>query len=70
MRERAVIEWHGLRGSLVDLGLRDKGEVMAVDNGAPETIERFHEVLNRRDLGALAELITDDCVFEATSPGP
>ena len=34
------------------------------------TIERFHEALNRRDLDALDNLITDDCVFETTSPAP
>jgi ketosteroid isomerase-like protein len=43
---------------------------MAVDDQAREVIERFHEVLNRRDLGALDDLITDDCMFEATSPAP
>jgi ketosteroid isomerase-like protein len=37
---------------------------------ARDTIERFHEALNRRDLDALGDLITDDCVFEATSPAP
>ena len=41
-----------------------------MDDEARDTIERFHEALNRRDLGALSDLITDDCVFEATSPAP
>ena len=41
-----------------------------MDDEARETIERFHEALNRRDLDALADLITADCVFEATSPAP
>ena len=41
-----------------------------MEDEARTTIERFHEALNRRDLGALGELITDDCVFEATSPAP
>ena len=41
-----------------------------MDDKARDTIERFHEALNRRDLGALGDLITDDCVFEATSPAP
>jgi len=57
-------------GSLVDLGLRDKGEVIAMDDGTRETIQRFHDALNRRDLDALGDLITDDVVFEATSPAP
>lgn len=41
-----------------------------MDDEARDTIQRFHEALNRRDLDALGELITDDCVFEATSPAP
>jgi ketosteroid isomerase-like protein len=41
-----------------------------VDDEARDTIERFHEALNRRDLDALGDLITDDCVFETTSPAP
>ena len=41
-----------------------------MDHEARETIQRFHDALNRRDLDALAGLITDDCVFEATSPAP
>ena len=41
-----------------------------MDDEARETIERFHEALNRRDLDALSDLITDDIVFEATSPDP
>ena len=41
-----------------------------MDDEARDTIERFHEALNHRDLDALGDLITDDCVFEATSPAP
>jgi len=41
-----------------------------MDDEARKTIERFHEALNRRDLDALNDLITDDVVFEATSPAP
>jgi hypothetical protein len=41
-----------------------------MDDEARDTIERFYEAFNRRDLGALGDLITDDCVFEATSPAP
>ncbi|HYK28296.1 MAG TPA: nuclear transport factor 2 family protein [Streptosporangiaceae bacterium] len=41
-----------------------------MDDEAREVIERFHEALNRRDLGALSDLITDDCIFDATSPAP
>jgi ketosteroid isomerase-like protein len=62
---------HDLRGLADGIrGFRDKGEVNAMDDQAREAIERFHEALNRRDLDALGDLITDDCVFEATSPAP
>src|SRR3989442_2230481 len=46
------------------------GRSLRMDDEARDTIQRFHEALNRRDLGALGDLITDDCVFEATSPAP
>ena len=39
------------------------GETLAV-------IERFHAAFNRHDISALGELITDECVFEATQPAP
>jgi len=41
-----------------------------MDDEARDTIQRFHDALNRRDLDALGDLITDDCVFDATSPAP
>ena len=41
-----------------------------MDDEARDTIERFHEALTRRDLDAPGDLITDDCVFEATSRWP
>ena len=40
-----------------------------MDDEARDTIETFHDALNRRDLDALGDLITDDCVFEATRQG-
>jgi ketosteroid isomerase-like protein len=59
------------QGSHVDPGLSwHKGRSLRMDDEARDTIERFHEALNRRDLDALGDLITDDCVFEATSPAP
>ena len=41
-----------------------------MDDEIRDTIQRFHDALNRRDLDALDDLITDDCVFDATSPAP
>jgi ketosteroid isomerase-like protein len=34
------------------------------------TIERFNEAFNRHDVDAAMALMTDDCVFENTSPPP
>ena len=33
-------------------------------------IDRFNEAFNRHDVDALAPLLTDDTVFEDTSPAP
>src|ERR1700680_2574540 len=33
-------------------------------------VERFNEAFNRHDADALASLLTDDTVFEDTSPAP
>jgi ketosteroid isomerase-like protein len=35
-----------------------------------KTIDSFNEVLNRRDADGLAKYLTDDTVFEDTSPAP
>jgi ketosteroid isomerase-like protein len=34
------------------------------------TVDRFQDALNRHDLDAVSALLTDDAVFEATSPAP
>lgn len=34
------------------------------------TVERFNEAFNRHDIDAVAALLTDDTVFEDTSPAP
>jgi len=41
-----------------------------MDDEARDAILEFHEALNRRDLDALGDLMTEDCVFETTSPAP
>jgi uncharacterized protein (TIGR02246 family) len=41
--------------------------------GAPATravVDRFNEAFNRHDAAAVASLLTDDTVFEDTSPAP
>lgn len=34
------------------------------------TIERFNAAFNRHDLDGIMALMTEDCVFESTSPAP
>ena len=34
------------------------------------TIERFNDAFNRHDVDAVLALMTDDVIFENTSPGP
>ncbi len=34
------------------------------------TVERFNDAFNRHDVDAIMALMTDDCVFESTSPPP
>ncbi len=38
--------------------------------GTLAVIERFNEAFNRHDVDAVMALMTDDCVFENTSPPP
>jgi ketosteroid isomerase-like protein len=33
-----------------------------------EAVDRFNDAFNRHDVDAVMELMTDDCVFENTSP--
>jgi ketosteroid isomerase-like protein len=37
---------------------------------ARSVVERFNQAFNRHDVDALAELLTEDTVFEDTSPAP
>jgi ketosteroid isomerase-like protein len=42
----------------------------ATTDATRAAIERFNEAFNRHDADALASLLTDDTVFENTSPPP
>ena len=35
-----------------------------------QIIQAFHDAFNRHDVNAIMALMTDDCVFENTSPAP
>jgi cation diffusion facilitator family transporter len=45
----------------------DLGEEAAM-TGTAEAVERFNEAFNRHDVDAVMAAMTDDCVFENTSP--
>src|SRR6266705_2060925 len=63
--------WHDLRWARCwGRGCRAGEGHRGMDDEAGDTIERSHQAFNRRHLGAVGNLITDDCVFEATSPAP
>ena len=51
-----------------------KTENMTVENKATSitlaTVERFNEAFNRHDVEAVMNNMTEDCVFENTSPSP
>ena len=38
--------------------------------GTVQAVEHFNEVFNRHDVDAIMAAMTDDCVFENTSPFP
>jgi ketosteroid isomerase-like protein len=43
---------------------------MRTDDPVPDLMDRFTVALNSHDLDAVAALVTDDIVFESTSPAP
>jgi ketosteroid isomerase-like protein len=42
----------------------------AITSETIKTIERFNDAFNRHDVDDIMALMTDDCVFESTSPTP
>ncbi len=40
------------------------------EQATPKVVDSFNEVFNRHDVDSLAELLTEDTVFEDTSPAP
>jgi len=40
------------------------------DKSPIEIVLRFNEALNHQDLEGMLECLTDDCIFENTSPAP
>jgi ketosteroid isomerase-like protein len=50
--------------------MRDEQNVQLQDQVTRTTIDSFNEVFNRGDADGLAALLTEDTVFEDTSPSP
>jgi ketosteroid isomerase-like protein len=54
------------RGRPIDM----KQNPQAADTTTRAVIDRFNDAFNRQDLEVLASLLTDDTIFEDTSPAP
>jgi ketosteroid isomerase-like protein len=50
--------------------MKDGESAQAVEQATRAAIERFNDAFNRHDADALASTLTDDTVFEDTSPAP
>jgi ketosteroid isomerase-like protein len=48
----------------------DKAQNETTTEATLATVDRFNEALNRHDVDAVMALMTDDCVFDSTSPSP
>ena len=49
---------------------RNSGDPQVTAEATGSVIDRFNEAFNRHDAEAVAALLTDDTVFEDTSPAP
>ena len=62
-----------LLGSLCsprEVPMKSEQNVQSQEQSTRTTIDRFNEVFNRHDADGLAAFLTDDTVFEDTSPAP
>ena len=53
-----------------EVPMRSEQNVQSQEQSTRTAIDRFNEFFNRRDADGLAALLTDDTVFEDTSPAP
>jgi ketosteroid isomerase-like protein len=53
-----------------EVPMRYEQSVQSEERSTRATIDRFNEVFNRHDADGLAPRLTDDTVFEDTSPAP
>jgi ketosteroid isomerase-like protein len=62
-----------LLGSLCsprEVPMKSEENVQSQEQSTRTTIDRFNEVFNRHDADSLAAFLTDDTVFDDTSPAP
>ncbi len=59
-----------LCGFAQEVPVKHDSPALDVEQATKQAIERFNEAFNRHDAEALANLLTDDTVFEDTSPAP
>ena len=53
-----------------EAAMRNEANTQSQEQATRTTIDRFNEVFNRHDANGLAALLTEDTVFEDTSPAP
>jgi len=56
--------------SPVEADMRKDAKTQSQEQATRTTIDRFNEAFNRHDANGLAALLTEDTVFEDTSPAP
>ena len=53
-----------------EVSMKNEQDARSQDQSTRATIDRFNEAFNRHDADRLGALLTDDTVFEDTSPAP
>lgn len=53
-----------------EVSVNDRQAMQAKEQATRTTIEKFNDAFNRHDADAVAALLTEDTVFEDTSPAP
>ena len=60
----------GSPGEAQEVLMKHNHDLRLLEQATRTTIDSFNEVFNRHDADALAALLTEDTVFEDTSPAP
>ena len=56
--------------SLAGTPLPEQARAVIVAQSTRDVIDRFNDAVNRHDLDAVSQMLSDDTVFEDTSPAP